>query len=71
MTVDFKTIRKAYKTDEDLLNELINSPEAGIDFDTTWNGAYAMKRCGGCNGLLLGHRAEKRRKTGGAYEEAW
>ena len=69
MTVDLETIRKAYKMDEDLLNDLFNSPEAGIDFDRTWNSAYTLIRCGGCNSPLLRHRAEKCKKTGGGYEE--
>ena len=69
MTEDLETIRKAYKTDEDLLHKLINSPEAGIDFDRTWNGVYTLIRCGGCNGPMLGRRAEKCRKIGGGCEE--
>ena len=51
------------------MHELIYSPEAGIDFDITWNGTNTFIRCGGCNGPLLGHRVEKCRKTGGGYEE--
>ena len=47
MTADLETIRKAYKMDENLLHELINSPEVGVDFDRTWNGVYTLIRRGG------------------------
>jgi hypothetical protein len=62
-------MRKDYKDDKDIMNELTNSPEAVIDFDRTWNGKFEFVRCGECNGPMLGHRAEKCRKNNG-YEEA-
>ena len=49
--------RKAYKSNDELLNELINAPESKIDFDHTWNESYTLIRCGGCNGPMLGHSA--------------
>ena len=55
--------------DEDLLHEFINPPEAGIDFDRTWNGAYTLVRCEVCNCLILRQRAEKCRQVGGGYEK--
>ena len=62
-------MRKNFKDDEDIINELANSPEAVIDFDRTWNGRFEFVRCGECNGPMLGHRAEKCRKMN-RYEEA-
>ena len=69
MSMTLETMRKDYKDDADIINELTNSPEAVIDFDRTWNGKYEFVRCGECNGPMLGHRAEKCRKNNG-YEEA-
>ena len=62
-------MRKDYKDDADIINELTNAPEAVVDFDRTWNGKYEFVRCEDCNGHVLGHRAEKCRKNRG-YEEA-
>ena len=64
-----ETMRKDYKSDEDIINELMKTSEAVVDFDRTWNGKYDFVRCGECNGPMVGHRAEKCRKTDG-YEEA-
>ena len=64
-----EAMRKGYKSDEDIIDELMNTPEAAVDFDRTWNGKYDFVRCGECNGPMVGHRAEKSRKTDG-YEEA-
>lgn len=69
MSTTLEAMRKDYKDDADIINELTNSPEAVIDFDRTWNGRYEFVRCGECNGPMLGHRAEKCRKNNG-YEEA-
>ena len=60
---------KDYKSDEDIIDEMIKTPEAFVDFDRTWNGKYDFVRCGDCNGPMLGHRAEKCRKNDG-YEDA-
>ena len=64
-----ETMRKDYKADEDIINELIKTPELVVDFDITWNGKYEFVKCGECNGPMLGHRAEKCRKNNG-YEDA-
>ena len=63
-------MRKDYKDDADIINELTNAPETVVDFDRTWNGRYEFVRCEECNGPVLGHRAEKCRKSNGGYEEA-
>ena len=63
-------MRKDYKDDADIINELTNAPETVVDFDRTWNGRYEFVRCEECNGPILGHRAEKCRKSNGGYEEA-
>ena len=68
MSVTLETMRKDYKTNEDIINELLKTPEAVVDFDRKWNGKYDFVRCGECNGPMLGHRAEKCRKNDG-YEE--
>ena len=62
-------MRKDYKDDADIINELTNTPEAVVDFDRTWNGKYEFVRCGECNGPMLGYRAEKCRNNNG-YEDA-
>ena len=62
-------MRKDYKDDTDIINELTNTLEVVVDFDRTWNGKYEFVRCGECNGPMLGHRAEKCRKTDG-YDDA-
>ena len=64
-----EAMRKDYKRDDDIIDELMKTPEAVVDFDRTWNGRYDFVRCGECNGPMVGHRAEKCRKTDG-YEEA-
>ena len=64
-----EVMRKDYKSDEDIINELMETPEAVLDFDRTWNGIYEFVRCGECNGPMVGHRTEECRKTDG-YEEA-
>ena len=69
MTTTLETMRKDYKDDTDIINELNNTPEAVVDFDRTWNGKYEFVRCGECNGPMLGHRAEKCRKNN-VYEES-
>ena len=69
MLTTLETMRKDYKDDADIINELTNTPEVVVDFDRTWNGKYEFVRCGECNGPMLGHRAEKCRKNSG-YEEA-
>ena len=63
-------MRKDYKDDADIINELTNAPEIVVDFHRTWNGRYEFVRCEECNGPVLGHRAEKCRKANGGYEEA-
>ena len=68
MSNTLEAMRKDYKDDADIINELTNTPEAVVDFDRTWNGKYEFVRCGECNGPMLGHRAEKCRKSNG-YEE--
>ena len=68
MSNTLETMRKDYKDDTDIINELTNTPEAVVDFDRTWNGKYEFVRCGECNGPMLGHRAEKCRKSN-RYEE--
>ena len=63
-------MRKDYKDDADIINELTNAAEMVVDFDRTWNGKYEFVRCAECNGPILGHRAEKCRKADGGYDEA-
>ena len=48
---------------------MINALESGINFDFTWNGRDTFIHCGGCNGPMQGHRAEKCRKVGEGYDE--
>ena len=62
-------MRKDYKDDADIINELTNAPEMVVDFDRTQNGKYEFVRCGECNGPMLGHRGEKCRKSGDGSEE--
>ena len=69
MSITLEQMRKDYKDDKDIMNELTNSPEAVINFDRTWNGRFEFVRCGECNGPMLGHRAEKCKKMN-RYEEA-
>ena len=33
-------MRKNYKDDADIINELTNAAETVMDFDRTWNGKY-------------------------------
>ena len=68
MSVDLETMRKDYKPNADIVNDLIKTPEDVVDFDRTWNGAYTFVKCGECNGPMLGYRAEKCRKLGGGYD---
>ena len=63
-------MRKNYKDDADIINELTNGAETVLDFDRTWNGKYEFLRCAECNGPILGHRAEKCRQGGDGYDEA-
>ena len=63
-------MRKNYKDDADIINELTNAAEMVLDFDRTWNGKYEFLKCAECNGPILGHRAEKCRKADGGYDEA-
>ena len=62
MSVTLKTMKKDCKSDENIINELIKTLEAVVDFDRIWNGKYEFVRCGECNGPMLGHRAEKCRR---------
>ena len=62
-----EAMRNDYKSDEDILDELMKTPEAVIDFDRTWNGKYEFVRCGNCNGPMLGHREEKCREKDKVY----
>merc|ERR1711989_103278 len=69
-----ETMRKNYKDDADIMNELTKGMEMVLDFDRTWNGKYEFIRSEECNGPILGHRAEKCRKEGGwgrGLEEKW
>ena len=69
MTI-LEMMRKDYKDDADIINELTNAAVTVIDFDRTWNGKYEFVRWAECNGPILGHRGEKCRKTNGGYDEA-
>ena len=69
MSVTLETMRKDYKSDEDIIDELMKTPEAVVDFDRTWNGRYEFVRCGVCNVPILGHREEKCRHKEGGYDE--
>ena len=62
-----ETMKKDYKSDEDIIDELMKTPEAVVDFDRTWNGRYEFMRCGDCDGPMLGYREEKRRNPGQKY----
>ena len=53
MLTTLETMRKDYKDNADIINELTNAPEVVVDFDRTWNGKYEFVRCGECNGLML------------------
>ena len=63
-----EAMRKDYKSDEDIFDELIKTPEAVMDFDRTWNGRYEFVRCGACNGPMGGHREEKCKHKEGVYD---
>ena len=65
MYVTLETMRKDYKSDEDIIDELMKTLEAILDFERTWNGKYELVRCGECNRPMLGHRAKKCRKNDG------
>ena len=58
MSVAMEAMRKDYKSDEDIFDELMKTPEAVVDFDRTWNGRYEFMRCRDCNGPMIGHREE-------------
>ena len=64
-----EAMRKDYKSDEDVFDELIKNIENVIDFDRRWNGRYEYVRYGYCNGPMLGHREEKCRHKVEVYEE--
>ena len=70
ISLDLETMRKDYKPDAIIVNNLIKTPEDVVDFDRTWNGTYSFVKYRECNGPMLGHRAEKCRKLGGSYNEA-
>ena len=63
-------MRKNYKDDADIINELTNAAEMVLDIDRTWNGKYEFLKCAECNGPILGHRAEKCRQGDGGNDEA-
>ena len=63
MSVTLETMRKDYKNDDNIINELMKMPEVVEDFERTRNGIYSFVRCGECNEPMLGHRAEKSRKN--------
>ena len=63
-------MRKNYKDDADIINELTNAAETVLDFDRTWNGKYEFLKYAECNGPILGHRAEKCRQGDSGYDEA-
>ena len=69
MSVAMEAMRKDYKSDENIIDELMKTPEAVVDFDRTWNGRYEFVRCGDCNGPMLGHREEKCRHKEGGFDE--
>ena len=69
MSAKIEAMRKDYKSDEDVFDELIKNIENVIDFDRTWNGRYEYVRCGNCNGPMLGHREEKCRHKEAVYDE--
>ena len=69
MSVTLETMRKDYKSDEDIIDEFMKTPEVVVDFERTWNGKYEFVICGECNGPMVGHTAEKCRKNDG-YEDA-
>ena len=62
-------MHKDYKSDEDIINELMKTPEDVMDFDISLNGSYSVVRCRKFNGLILGNRAEKCRESGDGYDE--
>ena len=64
-----EVMRKDYKSDEDIFDELMKTPEAFVDFDRTWNGRYEFVRCGDCNRPTLGHWGEKCRHKEGGYDK--
>ena len=49
MSVTLETMRKDYKSDDDIIDELIDPLKVVVDFDRTWNGTYNFVRCGECN----------------------
>ena len=69
MNTELEVIRKAYKLDEDIRHSLATEPENSLTFDRTWNGNYAWKYWGICNGPKLEHREEKCRHTRGGYSK--
>ena len=61
MSNTLEAMRRDYKDDADIINELTNTLEAVVDFDRTLNGKYEFVRCGECNGPMLRHRVENGR----------
>ena len=57
MCVTLETMRKDYKSNDDIIVELTKTPEDVVSFDRTWNGTYSFVRCGEYNGPMLGPRA--------------
>ena len=64
-----EAMRKDYKSDEDIFDELMKNTENVIDFDRTWNGRYEYVKCGNCNEPMLDHREEKCRHKEEDYDE--
>ena len=69
MSVTTEVMGKDYKSDNDIIDELMKTPEEVVDFDRTWNGIYEFVRCRVCNRPMLGHREEKCRHSDGYDEE--
>ena len=64
-----EAMRKDYKSDEDIFDELMKNPEAVVDFDRKWNRRYEYVRYENCNGPMLGHTEEKCRHKEAVYDE--
>ena len=59
MSVDLQEIRKCYKSDYNIKQEMLTTLEQGLDIDRAWNGKYTFLHCWDCHGKVIGHRLDK------------
>ena len=67
MNTELEVMSKAYQSDGNIRHALTTTLEEGIEYDRTLNREFTLKHFGYCNMLLLGHKEEKCRHSGGGY----